>query len=51
MPTVYGAWYLARQGEVWTLFGFPTYGGGPFERMGISTTVPLMAAFALLTWP
>lgn len=48
LPAVYGAWYLARHGEIWTLFGFPTYGDGPFERMGIDTTVPLMAAFAIV---
>jgi hypothetical protein len=28
--------------------GFPAYGGGPFERIGISTTVPLLAAFLLV---
>jgi len=30
------------------IFGFPAYGGGPFERIGISTTVPLLAAFLLV---
>src|SRR5829696_2299529 len=34
-----------RTGEVWTFLGFPTYGGGPFERIGIRTTVPLLVAF------
>ena len=28
--------------------GFPAYGRGPFERIGISTTVPLLAAFLLV---
>ncbi|MGH3457896.1 hypothetical protein [Aeromicrobium sp.] len=46
LPAVYGAWFFARHGEIWTLFGFPAYGDGPFERMGIPTSVPLMAAFA-----
>lgn len=30
------------------IMGFPAYGGGPFERVGISTTVPLLAAFLLV---
>lgn len=32
LPGSYAAWYYARHGEVWTFLGFPTYGGGPFER-------------------
>jgi hypothetical protein len=31
-----------------TIFGFPAYGEGPFERIGIPTTVPLLAAFLLV---
>ena len=27
------------------VMGFPAYGRGPFERVGIPTTVPLVAAF------
>jgi len=27
---------------------FPAYGRGPFERVGIPTTVPLLAAFLLV---
>jgi hypothetical protein len=30
------------------VFGFPAYGGGPFERYGIKTSVPLLAAFLLV---
>src|SRR5688572_135379 len=30
------------------VMGFPAYGRGPFERMGIPTTVPLLAAFLLV---
>ncbi|HUR25037.1 MAG TPA: hypothetical protein VM327_03360, partial [Candidatus Thermoplasmatota archaeon] len=30
------------------LFGFPSYGGGPFERHGIPSSVPLMAGFLLV---
>jgi hypothetical protein len=43
-------------------FGDPTYGDGPFERIGVPTSVPLLAAFlavclvqvvggVLLLWP
>lgn len=28
--------------------GFPTYGRGPFEHLGVPTSVPLMAAFLTL---
>lgn len=45
LPAAYGARHLATTGEIWTFLGFPTYGGGPFERWGVSTTVPLMLAF------
>lgn len=30
------------------VMGFPAYGRGPFERVGISTTVPLLVAFLLV---
>lgn len=30
------------------VMGFPAYGRGPFERVGISTTIPLLAAFLLV---
>lgn len=30
------------------VFGFPAYGGGPFERHGLKTSVPLLAAFLLV---
>jgi len=30
------------------ILGFPAYGGGPFERHGIPTTVPLLAGFLLV---
>jgi hypothetical protein len=45
LPGVYGAWYYARQGEVWTFLGFPTYGDGPFERWGFPTNVALLLGF------
>ena len=30
------------------VLGYPAYGGGPFERIGIQSTVPLIAGFLLL---
>jgi hypothetical protein len=45
IPGAIGAWQLARTGTVWTFMGFPTYGGGPFERLGVQTSVPLLLAF------
>jgi hypothetical protein len=30
------------------VMGFPAYGRGPFERIGIPTTIPLLAAFLLV---
>lgn len=48
VPCAVGLVHLARTGEVWQFLGFPTYGGGPFERVGIATTIPLMAIFLLV---
>ena len=33
---------------MWIFAGFPTYGDGPFETVGIPTSVPLLVAFALV---
>ncbi len=48
LPGIFGVVHLARTGEVWTFMGFPTYGDGPFERIGVRSTVPLVAAFVLV---
>jgi TRAP-type C4-dicarboxylate transport system permease small subunit len=48
LPCVYAIWYLADRGHVWTFMGFPTYGEGPFEDIGIETTVLLLGAFLLV---
>jgi hypothetical protein len=39
---------LIQHREIPTLFGFPAYGGGPFERWGLKTTIPLLIAFLLV---
>ncbi len=48
LPGVIGALRLARTGQVWTFLGFPTYGGGPFQRVGVPTSVPLLLGFVLV---
>lgn len=34
--------------ELPVILGFTAYGGGPFERLGIRTTVPLLTLFLLV---
>lgn len=48
LPCVYAIGFFARHGEVWTFLGFPTYGDGPFARIGIETSVPLLVGFLLV---
>ena len=48
LPGILGTLHFARTGEVWTFMGFPSYGGGPFERVGLPTSVPLLLGFALV---
>lgn len=48
IPGLFGIRHLARTGDIWALWGFPTFGHGPFERLGLPTTVPLMAAFLIV---
>ena len=48
IPAIAGTVHFARTGEVWMLLGFPTYGGGPFERIGLATSVPLLIGFAIV---
>jgi hypothetical protein len=38
---------LAGRG-VPTIMGFPAYGAGPLERLGVHTNIPLVAAFLLV---
>lgn len=48
LPAMYGMQSLAAGNGVPLLFGFPSYGGGPFERHGIPSTVPLLAGFLVV---
>jgi hypothetical protein len=45
LPGVFGLRYFAQHNSIWTFMGFPTYGHGPFERIGLHTSVPLLAGF------
>lgn len=46
IPGLLGAVHFARTGEVWRLWGFPTYGPGLFEKWGVANSAALMAAFS-----
>lgn len=46
IPAVLGAVHYARHGEVWRLWGFPTYGPGLFEKWGVPNSAALMVAFS-----
>jgi hypothetical protein len=48
LPCVFGIRHYLRTGQVWTFLGFPTYGGGPFERVGLTATLPLMFGFLVV---
>jgi hypothetical protein len=48
LPAIVGALHFSQTGEVWTFLGFPTYGGGPFEAIGLPTSVPLLIGFVLV---
>lgn len=45
LPCALGIRHFAQTGQVWTFMGFPTYGGGPFERVGIHTSTALLVGF------
>jgi hypothetical protein len=45
IPAIVGIVSLASGRGIWRLFGLPVYGEGPFEDVGLRTTVPLLAGF------
>ena len=47
-PIPWAMWRLRRDDHVPMLLGFPTYGGGPFERWGIRTSQWLLLAFLVV---
>lgn len=48
IPCALGLRHFTRTGEVWTFLGFPTYGKGPFERVGVETSTALLVGFLLV---
>ncbi len=42
---VIGTVFFARSGRILHVMGFPAYGEGPFERVGIPTSIALLAGF------
>lgn len=48
IPAVLGALHYQRTGEVWRLWGFPTYGPGMFEKWGVPNSAGLMVAFSVV---
>lgn len=48
IPCIYSIWYFLKTRNIATLMGFPCYGSGPFEKIGIYTTVPLLFGFMLV---
>ena len=49
IPGLFGIRNLAAGRGILYFMGLPTYGRGPFERIGIPTTVPLLSAFVLVS--
>lgn len=45
IPGVLAIDHFAPTGEVWTFMGPPTYGNGPFDRIGLPTSTALLAGF------
>ena len=48
LPCMYSIWYFLKTRTIASVMGFPAYGNGPFERIGVHTTVPLLAGFLLV---
>jgi len=47
IPGLIGIWSLINGKGIAYVMGFPTYGQGPFEKIGVHTTIPLMLGFLL----
>lgn len=48
IPGVFGLRHFTETGDIWTFAGFPTYGEGPFENIGLETSTPLLAGFVVV---
>jgi hypothetical protein len=45
VTALFGIRSLAAGRGILYFMGFPAYGRGPFERVGVQTTIPLLSAF------
>ena len=48
LPCIYAIWSMVNGRGIAYVMGFPTYGHGPFEKMGIHSTTPLLTGFLLV---
>ena len=48
LPCIYGIWYLWKEKKIAHFMGFPTYGNGPFEKIGVHSTPGLLISFLLV---
>lgn len=45
IPGIYGIWSVLKGKGIAYVMGFSTYGNGPFEKIGVHTTIPLLIGF------
>ena len=45
IPCIYGIGSMLKGKGIAYVMGFPTYGYGPFEKIGVHTTIPLLIGF------
>lgn len=48
LPCVYGIWSMMNGRGIAYVMGFPAYGNGPFEKIGVHTTTALLIGFFLV---
>jgi hypothetical protein len=48
LPCIYGIWNMAKGKGIAFVMGFPTYGNGPFEKIGVHSNIPLLIGFLLV---
>ena len=48
LPCIYGIYHLWKGKGIAYVMGLPTYGQGPFEKIGVHSTLSLLTGFLLL---
>jgi hypothetical protein len=48
LPCIYGIIHLWQGKGIAYVMGYPSYGNGPFEKIGVHTSVPLLISFLLV---